>query len=117
MKIYRIVITIKFENFLGGSSNIYYSTNNNGKENKNHEDLRSRKKWRNRKRQQQKGRLNAKQTHGEQISNEEINSYIGLNTANRLGMPISKIDILLVSSKSLLHSFVLVITYLTASLV
>ena len=61
--------------------------------------------------------MNAKQTHGEQISNDEINSYIGLNTANRLGMPISKINFSLTSSKSLLHSFVLVITYLTASLV
>ena len=61
--------------------------------------------------------MNAKQTHGEQISNDEINSYIGLNTANRIGMPVSKINILLISSKSLLHSFVLVITYLTASLV
>ena len=61
--------------------------------------------------------MNAKQTHGEQISNDEINSYVGLNTANRIGMPVSKINILSIFSQSSLHSFVLVLTYLTASLV
>ena len=39
---YGFVIVVKFEIFLGGSSNIYYSTNNNGKETRHHEDLRSR---------------------------------------------------------------------------